>query len=128
MLPKELSYSKEHEWVKINDDKTVTIGITDYAQEELGDITFVELPEPGQSIASGESPVTLESVKAVSSVYTPVAGEILEVNSKLDDEPELINNAPYTDGWIFKVRITAAIETPLLSAEKYQEYIDNLED
>ncbi|MBI9105422.1 MAG: glycine cleavage system protein GcvH [Spirochaetales bacterium] len=127
MLPKELSYTREHEWLKVSDENMVIIGITDYAQEELGDITFVELPEVGQVISGGDSPVTLESVKAVSSVYSPAAGEIIEVNSRLDDEPELINESPYTDGWIFKIRITGAMITPLLSPGEYQEFIDSLD-
>jgi len=127
MLPKELSYTKEHEWILIGNDNLLTIGITDYAQEELGDITFVELPEPGLHISAGDSPVTLESVKAVSSIYAPAAGEIIEVNSRLDDEPELINNTPYTDGWIIKIKLTEALETSLLSPEEYQGYIDSLD-
>ena len=121
-----LKYTKEHEWVYIDGD-TATIGITDYAQEELGDIVFVELPADGDSVDEGDSPVTLESVKAVSSVYTPFSGTILEVNSILDDKPETINSSPLDDGWIFKIKISGSKKEPLMSFDEYTEYLKTLD-
>lgn len=126
MEPENLLYTKEHEWILIEDGIAV-IGITDYAQEELGDITFVELPSPGDTVTAGDTPATLESVKAVSSVYTPFDGVILEVNPELEDEPEIINSSPYADGWIFKIKIDKTDESELMSAEEYQDYIDELD-
>ena len=126
MLPENLLYTKEHEWILIEND-IATIGITDYAQEELGDITFVELPAAGDTVEAGDSPVTLESVKAVSSVYCPFDGEVVEINPELEDEPEIINSSPFVDGWIFKIRIKDKTETDLLNADDYQDYIDQLD-
>ncbi|MBM9603375.1 glycine cleavage system protein GcvH [Desulfopila inferna] len=101
-LPEDVSYTKEHEWAKIEGD-VVLIGITDYAQDQLGDIVFVEMPEEGDSFSSGEEFGTLESVKAVSELYIPVSGEIVAVNEELEDTPELLNQDPY-GGWIIKVK------------------------
>ncbi len=101
-LPEDVSYTKEHEWAKIEGD-VVVIGITDYAQDQLGDIVFVEMPEEGDSFSSGEEFGTLESVKAVSELYIPVSGEIVAVNEELEDTPELLNQDPY-GGWIIKVK------------------------
>lgn len=126
MVPDNLRYTKEHEWVKI-EDKTAVIGISDYAQAELGDIVFVELPVTGSFLEKGDSPVVLESVKAVSSVYSPFKGEITEVNTKLDDEPELINSSPYEDGWIFKITITSLNNDDLMDSVEYQKYINELD-
>ena len=126
MLPDNLLYTKEHEWIK-KDGDIITVGISDYAQEELGDITFVELPGEGASVSYGDSPVTLESVKAVSSVYAPADGEITGINSKLEDEPELINSSPFDEGWIFKMKLKGDLAPDLLSAGDYQEFIDSLD-
>ncbi len=126
MLPENLVYTKEHEWLLIEGD-TALIGITDYAQEELGDITFVELPSVGDKITAGESIAALESVKAVSSVYSPFDGEIIEVNPEIEDSPEIINSEPYTGGWIIKIKISDKKDAGLMSPEEYQTYIDEIE-
>ena len=120
MVPQELKYTKEHEWVKLEGD-TATVGITDHAQSELGDITFVELPDTGASVKKGDSVVTVESVKAASDVYAPVSGEVLEVNEVLNDAPETINSSPYTEGWIYKLKISLSGEMEeLLDASGYE--------
>ena len=119
-IPAELKYSKDHEWIKLLDDNTALIGITDFAQTSLGDVTFVELPGEGDSFAKGDSFSVVESVKAASDIYLPVDGEILEINSPLEDSPELINQDPYGDGWLAKFKITDASGlSDLLSAEDY---------
>jgi glycine cleavage system H protein len=127
MVPEGLLFSKEHEWLRIEADNTASLGITDYAQEELGDITFVELPEKGSLFSTGESPVTIESVKAVTEVYTPVSCEIIEVNDRLDDEPGLINDSPYEEGWIIKIKLTEPLSKPLMKPDEYQEYLVSLD-
>ncbi|HSK84310.1 MAG TPA: glycine cleavage system protein GcvH, partial [Rubrobacter sp.] len=104
-IPEDLQYTKSHEWVLIEGD-TATIGITDHAQDELGDVVFVELPDEGATFDAGESFGTVESVKAVSDLYAPVGGEVVEVNSTLEDAPENINEDPYGEGWIVKLRTT----------------------
>ena len=119
-IPEDLQYTKSHEWVRIEGD-TATIGITDHAQDELGDVVFVELPEEGDTFDAGESFGTVESVKAVSDLYTPVGGEIVEVNSALNDAPEKINEDPYGEGWIVKLRTSG--EAELLSAEGYEKVL-----
>ena len=101
-LPEDLSYTKEHEWAKVEGD-VIIVGITDYAQDQLGDIVFVEMPEEGDSFGAGEEFGTLESVKAVSELYIPISGEIIAVNDELEDAPELLNKSPY-DAWIIKVK------------------------
>ncbi|MFW6054629.1 MAG: glycine cleavage system protein GcvH [Thermodesulfobacteriota bacterium] len=102
-LPEDLKYSKEHEWVR-EEGETVLIGITDFAQDQLGDIVFVELPEEGTAFSKGEEFSNLESVKAVSEVYMPVSGQIIKVNVELEDAPELVNNDPYAEGWLIEVK------------------------
>jgi len=119
-MPEDLQYTKSHEWVHIEGD-TATIGITDHAQEELGDVVFVELPDEGATFDAGESFGTVESVKAVSDLYTPVGGEIVEVNSALEDAPENINEDPYGEGWIVKLRTSD--EADLLSPEEYEKVV-----
>lgn len=126
MDKEKLLYTKEHEWISIQDDVAV-IGITDYAQEELGDIVFVELPELGAILKAGDNPVTLESVKAVSSVYTPFDGEVIEVNDKLNDEPEVINSSPLNEGWIYKMKVASRNEEQLFNLKEYDEYIKELD-
>jgi glycine cleavage system H protein len=119
-VPEELQYTRSHEWVRIEGD-TATIGITDHAQEELGDIVFVELPEQGATFDAGDSFSTVESVKAVSDLYAPVGGEVVEVNEALNDSPEKINEDPYGDGWIVKLRVSD--EGDLLSASDYDQLL-----
>jgi glycine cleavage system H protein len=120
-VPEELQYTRSHEWVRTEDD-TATIGITDYAQEELGDIVYVELPEQGDTFDAGDSLGSIESVKAVSDLYTPVGGEVVEVNEALNDSPEKINEDPYGDGWIVKLRVSD--EGDLLSASDYEQLLE----
>ncbi len=119
-VPENLQYTKSHEWVRIEGD-TATIGITDHAQDELGDVVFVELPDEGATFDAGESFGTVESVKAVSDLYTPLGGEVVEVNSSLEDAPEKINDDPYGEGWIVKLRTTNGAD--LLSPEEYEKVI-----
>ena len=123
-VPEELQYTRSHEWVRTEND-TATIGITDYAQEELGDIVYVELPEEGATFDAGDSFGTVESVKAVSDLYTPVGGEVVEVNEALNDSPEKINEDPYGDGWIVKLRVSD--EGDLLSASDYGQLLEEEE-
>jgi glycine cleavage system H protein len=120
-IPEDLQYTKSHEWVLIEGD-TVTIGITDHAQDELGDVVFIELPDEGATFDAGESFGTVESVEAVSDLYTPVGGEVVEVNSTLEDAPENINEDPYGEGWIVKLRTTD--EADLLSPEEYEKVVE----
>ena len=122
-VPSELKYSKEHEWVKI-DGNTVTIGITEYAQSELGDIVFVELPETDDDIDEGESFGSVESVKTVSELYAPVSGKVVETNDELEDSPEFVNESPYEKAWMVKVEVSDLDQlNELLSAEQYSEMI-----
>ena len=123
MYPPELLYTKDHEWVRV-DESIGTIGITDYAQQQLGDIVFVELPKAGDHVTAKEVFGTVESVKAVSEVYSPVTGEIVAANSKLQDAPEKINADPHGDGWLIRVRLADHRETEaLMTAEQYQAYL-----
>ena len=123
-VPEDLQYTKSHEWVRIEGD-TATIGITDHAQEELGDIVYIELPEQGATFEPGASFGTVESVKAVSDLYTPVGGEVVEVNEALSDSPENINEDPYGEGWIVKLRVSG--EGDLLSASDYEQFLEEEE-
>ena len=121
-VPDNLHYSKDHEWVRVESNVAV-IGITDHAQEQLGDVVYVELPKPGESFAANESFGSVESVKAVSEIFTPVSGEIAEVNGSLTDEPEKVNKDPYGDGWMIKVKMSAAGEVDsLLTAAEYEDF------
>jgi glycine cleavage system H protein len=118
--PNELRYAKSHEWARLEDDGTVTVGITHHAQAALGDVVFVELPDIGATLAAGDEAGVVESVKAASDIYAPVSGEVIAVNEVLEDEPETINADPYHDGWFFKLRPTDDSELDnLLSAEDY---------
>ncbi|MCM3760517.1 glycine cleavage system protein GcvH [Alkalihalobacillus oceani] len=122
-LPNELKYSEEHEWVKVEGDK-VRIGITDFAQSELGDIVFVELPEVGDEIEADEPFGSVESVKTVSELYAPVSGKVVEVNEELDDSPEFVNESPYEKAWMIVVEPSDSSEIDkLMSAEQYKEMI-----
>ena len=124
--PSELKYASSHEWARLEEDGTVTVGITDHAQDALGDVVFVELPEVGASLAAGDDAGVVESVKAASDIYAPVGGEIIAVNEQLEDEPETVNTDPYNDGWFFKLQPsdTSELES-LLSAEDYQQQCDD---
>ena len=121
-VPEELQYTKSHEWVRTEGDNA-TIGITDHAQDELGDVVFVELPEVGATFDTGDSFGTVESVKAVSDLYAPVGGEVVEVNSALNDAPEKINEDPYGEGWIVKLRVSDE-GSRLLSASDYEKLLE----
>ncbi len=121
--PTELLYTKDHEWVRV-EGEVGTVGITDYAQKELGDIVFVELPRPGDAVTAGESFGTLESVKAVSDVFAPVTGTVEAVNAKLQDQPEMVNADPHGQGWLMRVRLANRAETEkLMLADTYETYL-----
>ena len=122
--PKDLLYAKSHEWVRNEGDGTVTIGITDHAQEQLGDLVFVDLPEVGSTLSAGDDCAVVESVKAASDVYSPVSGEVIEVNEALDGSPETINEDAFGDGWMFKLRLDSADELEgLLDADAYDALV-----
>jgi glycine cleavage system H protein len=118
--PAELKYAASHEWARLEEDGTVTIGISDHAQDALGDVVFVELPEVGAQIAAGDEAGVVESVKAASDIYAPIGGEVIAVNEQLEDAPETVNSDPYNDGWFYRLRPddTGELEK-LLSAEDY---------
>jgi len=123
-FPKDLKYTEEHEWVLVEDD-IVTIGVTDFAQDQLGDIVFVELPEVGDTLEEGETFGVVESVKAVSDVYAPVSGEVVEINEALPDEPEALNNSPYEKGWMIKVKLTdSGALADLMDVAAYQAFVE----
>jgi len=123
-IPSELKYSKEHEWVRIDDDGNAIVGITDHAQELLGDMVYVELPEVGTNVAVEDETGVVESVKAASDVYAPVSGEIIEVNEDLVDEPESINSEPYEGGWLYKVELANESDVEaLLTPDEYADLI-----
>ena len=122
-IPKDLRYTESHEWVRADGD-TGTVGITDHAQEELTDVVFVELPKQGAKVAAGAECAVVESVKAASDIYAPVSGEIIEVNSRLESEPALVNTDPYGEGWFFKIKMLAPEELARLkSNEAYAQQI-----
>jgi len=122
----ELKYASSHEWARLEDDGTVTVGITDHAQEALGDVVFVELPEVGVFLAAGDNAGVVESVKAASDIYAPVGGEVIEINGRLEDEPEMVNADPYNDGWFYKIQPADIDELEaLLSAGDYQQLCDD---
>ena len=122
MYPTQYLYTEEHEWLQV-DGELCVIGITDFAQSELGEVVFVDLPEVGSSFAKGDEIGSLESVKAVAEYYTPVSGEVIEVNSALEDAPETVNDNPHEEGWLVKIRMSAPDELGgLMSAEAYQAF------
>ncbi|TKB47474.1 glycine cleavage system protein GcvH [Thalassotalea mangrovi] len=124
-IPSELKYASSHEWVRNEGDGTVTVGITEHAQELLGDMVFVELPEVGDQVSTGDDVAVAESVKAASDIYAPVSGEIVEVNEDLEDSPELVNSDAFGDGWMFRIKLDDAGELDaLLDAEGYQNVVD----
>ncbi|MFQ5902960.1 MAG: glycine cleavage system protein GcvH [Candidatus Binatia bacterium] len=123
-FPEGLKYSKEHEWVLV-EDRTATVGITEYAQQELGDIVYVELPEAGEKVVKDDPFGAVESVKAVSDIYAPVSGTVLEVNNALPESPETINEDPYGDGWMIRVEMTDMDDLKdLMSADEYADYVE----
>lgn len=129
MEPKELLYTKEHEWIKEIEENSIRVGITDYAVEQLGDIVFVELPEEGSELVEKEEFATIESVKSSSEIYAPVSGNVIQVNERLEDEPELVNDSPYEDGWIVEVQTPGAFsKEALLSYEEYQNFLKTLDE
>ena len=124
VTPPDLRYTKEHEWVRVADG-IGTVGITDYAQDQLGDVVYVDLPSPGKQLSQLAVFGEIESVKAVSELYAPVSGEVVESNGALADKPELINESPYSEGWIMKLRLTEESEVEnLLTADQYSDYIE----
>ena len=124
-VPGELKYTKDHEWVRDNGDGTVTIGITDHAQEALGDLVFVEVPESGKQLAAGDACAVVESVKAASDVYSPLAGKVTEVNDALGDAPESINDDAYGEGWIFTLELGNPVDLEgLMDAASYEKFAE----
>lgn len=123
---KGLLYSKEHEWVQEISDSVVRVGITEYAQDQLGDIVYIELPEIDAEVAKGESFTVVESVKAASDVYALVSGTVVAVNEKLEDNPELINESPYDEGWIVEIKCDELDLSDLMTAEEYARYIEEV--
>ena len=125
-IPADLMFTSSHEWIKDEGDDTVTIGITDHAQELLGDLVFVELPEIGDVIETGGEAGAVESVKAASDIYSPVSGEVIEINEDLVDSPELVNEQPYDNGWIYKMKLNNVSEIEgLLDAEAYSDVVES---
>lgn len=125
-IPAELKYATSHEWVRNEGDGVVTVGITEHAQELLGDMVFVELPEVGEAVSTGDDVAVAESVKAASDIYAPVSGEVVEVNEELEDSPELVNSDAFGDGWMFKIKIEDEGElASLLDAEGYANSIED---
>ncbi len=125
-VPSDLKYISSHEWIRIEDNGTVTIGVTDHAQELLGDVVFVELPDVDSEVALEDEIAVVESVKAASDIYAPLSGTIIEVNEDLEDSPELINSSPYDDGWMFKMQPSELSELDgLIDAESYQNEIED---
>ena len=123
--PKDLKYTKSHEWVRQEDDGTVTIGITDHAQELLGDLVFVEAPEAGSSIEAGTACATVESVKAASDVYAPLSGEVTEANEELADSPEKVNESPFDEGWLFRMKLSDASQLDaMMDADAYAAHVE----
>lgn len=124
-IPANLKYASSHEWLRAEGDGIYTVGITEHAQDLLGDMVFVELPEVGETVGQGDDCAVAESVKAASDIYAPVSGEIVAVNDALSDSPELVNSSPYEDGWMFKIKIADEAELgALLDAAGYQGVID----
>jgi glycine cleavage system H protein len=124
--PDELKYARSHEWARLEEDGTVTVGITDHAQEALGDVVFVEQPEEGNILAAGDDAGIVESVKAASDVYAPIGGEVLTINRQLEDDPELVNSHPYSEGWFYTLQPSDLSDfDALLTADEYQQQCEN---
>tara|TARA_B100000513_G_scaffold175504_1_gene92160 strand:+ start:40 stop:438 length:399 start_codon:yes stop_codon:yes gene_type:complete len=126
--PSDLKFLASHEWIRLSEDNVVVVGISDHAQEQLGDIVFVELPSIGDSVVSGDEAAVVESVKAASEVYSPFTGEVIEINEALEDSPELVNSSPYDDGWFFKLKVSDEnLENinSFMNADNYLSRLDN---
>ena len=126
--PKDLKFLASHEWIRLDNDNVVIVGISDHAQDQLGDVVFVELPSIGDSVMSGDEAAVVESVKAASEVYSPFTGEVIEINEALEDSPELVNSSPYDDGWFFKLKVSDEnLENinSFMSADNYLSRLDN---
>lgn len=125
-IPSDLNYAESHEWLRLESDGTAVIGISDHAQDALGDVVYVELPDIGAQIDAGAEVAVVESVKAASDIYSPVTGEILMINEALEDQPDLVNSSPYADGWLFCVRLDNPEElNSMLDADAYQSVVDD---
>jgi len=123
-IPDDIYYTETHQWARLNDDGTVTVGITDHAQEQLGDLVFVETPEIDSTVAAAEAVAVAESVKAASDIYAPISGTIIDTNSKLAEEPELVNTEPYNEGWLFNMQPQDALEVEgLMDSETYGAFV-----
>ncbi|WP_303291792.1 glycine cleavage system protein GcvH [Marinobacter sp. SS5-14b] len=123
-IPADLKYLETHQWVRVEADGTATVGITDFAQEQLGDVVYIGVPEVGVTVNGGEEAGVAESVKSASDVFSPVTGEVIEVNEKLEDEPEIVNEDPYGDGWMFKVKLADLGELDgLMDADAYSQHV-----
>ncbi|PPI78923.1 glycine cleavage system protein GcvH [Marinobacter flavimaris] len=123
-IPADLKYIETHQWVRVSDDGTATVGITDFAQEQLGDVVYIGVPDVGATVNGGEEAGVAESVKSASDVFSPVTGEVVEVNESLEDEPEKVNEDPYGDGWLYKVRLEDAGELDgLMDSTAYAEHV-----
>ncbi|MDX1694807.1 MAG: glycine cleavage system protein GcvH [Ketobacteraceae bacterium] len=128
-IPSELRYLSSHEWVRVDDDDIATIGITDHAQDAMGDLVFVETPEVGTTLAASDEAGVVESVKAASDIYSPVSGEVIAVNENLEDSPESVNQDPYGDGWMFQIKMSDPSELDsLLTSDDYADLIDSEDD
>ena len=128
MYPDDFYYTKDHEWIKVEGD-VATVGITEFAEKQLGDVVYVELPEPGTEFEFHQSIGVVESVKAVSDIYSPLSGEVTDVNEGLDDSPELVNEDPHGKGWILKMKIKDESElAKLMTASDYEQFLEGLED
>ena len=125
--PSNLKFLDSHEWIKVGDDNTVIVGISDHAQDELGEVVFVELPGIGDELVSGDEAAVVESVKAASEVYTPLSGEVIEVNDVLEENPELVNTSPYEEGWFFKLKVSDENLGSLDSLKNAEEYLSMLD-
>ena len=124
-IPSELRYAKSHEWVRVEEDGSLVVGISDHAQDQLGDVVYVELPDTGQILSVGDEAGVVESVKAASDVYTPVSGEVIEINPLLEDDPEIINTQPYEDGWFYKLQPSDIDELDdLMTSDDYFQFIN----
>ncbi|MGB5442100.1 MAG: glycine cleavage system protein GcvH [Gammaproteobacteria bacterium] len=125
-IPVEMKYAKTHEWARINDDGSVSVGISDSAQDQLGDMVFIEVPEVGQTLTAEEACAVVESVKAASDVYSPVGGEVVEVNGRLAETPETVNQDPYGEGWIFRLKASDEGEmAALMDADQYEAFLES---
>ncbi|MCP8688940.1 glycine cleavage system protein GcvH [Marinobacterium sedimentorum] len=125
-IPAELKYVASHEWVRVEDDGTVTVGVTHHAQDLLGDVVFVELPDVGAQLSAGDDAGVVESVKAASDIYAPLSGEVVAINEDLEDSPELVNSDPFGDGWFFRMKLSDTVELDeLLDADGYNELCES---